>query len=221
MAEDKVVVEIPVKRVGTDSLHIFSLLFSPRRSLPSWFRMQIRGSVHSDENVWNACTQGIRISLSFNEINTPILVEWMYEWTTNTITQLDNALHKYASSDHTDPFRASLVADTVGVVLASSASDSGKTQMLVDGVTTLVGIGIARLSLVDTLLGLLESSTIFLNPNISLVVGEVFIKYADVYYYPNEATWSTPPSQVSNQFYEMYSLELPPFSQVVYTFMKR
>jgi len=171
-----------------------------------------RGTVHSDEIIGNAFSQGLSIALSYDG-DAPVLDTRIYAGTTRALTLLDVALRKYSNGDHTDETRASALAHAAGVVLAASTSAAGYDS---DDATADRSVGPARIQCVDALSTLIGSNAFRKDPEVALVAGEALADYADAYG-PDSAVWSSPATEWPDTYSDEYANELPPHQQVSFS----
>ena len=181
-----------------------------------------RGTLHTDEVIGNACSNGTATAFSFDGTDAERLEEILFPGTAKTLVNLESALKKFGNGDHTDTVRASFLARAAGIALGASTSGSGSENNIVIERTeqNMIGLGQARLSCVESLFALLGSTASRKDPEISLVVGEALACYADAYC-PEGATWTTPNSDKPEMFDEMYSAELPPHKHVIYVLLEK
>ena len=170
------------------------------------------GTLHSDDAIGNACSQGLAVAFSYDQVDAPELDQRLYEGTSKAFEDLVVALKKYGNGDNTDPQRASLLAKAAGSMLAASTSSSGVTNNMSDNDNS-PSLGNLRLQCVDAIFGLLGSMSCRKDPEISLVVGEALVQYADAYS-PEGAEWSSPSTTEPDEFDESFAANLPPHRHV-------
>ena len=168
------------------------------------------GTVHSDEVMGNAFSQGLSIALSYKGVDAPILDPRVYTGTTSALTFLNVALRKYSNGDHTDATRTSALAHAAGLVLASSTSAAGYVS---DGSKGNRSVGPARIQCVDALFTLIGSNAFRKDPEVALVAGEALADYADAYG-PKCVVWSSVAMDWPDTYSDEYANELPPHQQV-------
>ena len=176
------------------------------------------GTLHKDDIVSNAFSDGLSIALAYNSQDAPILDQRLYTGTTTALVKLWKALHKYGSGDQTNAPRASKLAHATGVCLAASTSgagtrDSGSESVEIDGVVYYLGP--ARLQCVDALFSLLGSTAFRKDEEIALVAGEALAQFADAFS-PRDATWTSEAESWPADLDEEFAKELPPHQQVSY-----
>lgn len=169
-----------------------------------------RGTLHSDEIIGNAFSQGMSIALSYDGVDAPILDSRLYGGTTKALALLDTALRKYSDGDHTDETRASALGHAAGIVLAASTSAAGYVS---DDAAANRSVGPARIQCVDAIFNMIGSSAFRKDPEVAMVAGEALADYADAYG-PESAIWSSSVGDWPDLYSDEYANELPPHSQV-------
>lgn len=173
------------------------------------------GTLHSDALVANACSHGLAIAFSYDEVDAPLLELSLYPGTAKALSDLILAMKKYGNGDNTDPARATLLAMAAGSTLAASTSGagSGATGQAGDEVTANASLGRKRLQIVHSLFDLLGSMSFRKDPEISIVVGEALAQYADAYS-PDGSVWSSLAEEEPDDFDESFAEGLPPHKHV-------
>jgi len=181
-----------------------------------------RGSLNSDEAVGKACSGGIAIALSYDDVDAPVMDERLHPSTASALCSLDTALRKYGNGDHTNASRASSLARAAGVALAASTSGSGLKNNTVndDNSHGAIGVGPVRLKCVDALFNLIGSSASQKDLEINIVAGEALVRYADAYSPPG-VVWSSPTISKPDEYDEAYAVTLPPHKHVVYRMLEK
>ena len=172
-----------------------------------------RGTTHADEIIANASSHSIRIALSYESIDAPILDPRLYSGVASVLLSLSTALKKYLNGDDADPIRSGSIIKATGTALASSTSAAGY-------VSESSRIGLARLQCVDALFTAVGSMAFRKDPEVALLAGEALAAYADAYS-PKNAVWSTHSEAWPIDFNDEYLHNLPPHEQVLYALLHR
>ena len=188
------------------------------------------GGSTSDESIAYACCDSIHVAFS-STTNTSIITTNMnssnccyydnviptlnpkfYDSTADAIQNITKGLQKYGAGENTDAIRFTKLINASGSILSASTAASGVS----DG-----GIGTARLNCVDMLFSLLGTSTASRkDPIIDLVIGEVFVSYADTIPTADSVIWSNKDRKRKNdeEYDADYARSLPPSMQVSFCY---
>ena len=171
-----------------------------------------KGISHIDEVIGKSFTESLGIALSYDSIDAPILNPRLYEGAASALCDLELALKRFGNGDHTDPIRASSLAQAAGVALAASTSGAGSTGV--------ANIGSARTQCVDALFALTSSEAFRKDADVALAAGEALATYADAYS-PDNAVWSSFTDVWPESYSESLLCQLPPHQQVLYRLLER
>ncbi|KAL7535755.1 hypothetical protein ACHAXR_007187, partial [Thalassiosira sp. AJA248-18] len=181
-----------------------------------------KGLAHSDIAIGNACSKAIVIAFSYDGPDAPILNRRLFDAVAIAMDSLNSALKKFSSIDHADPTRVSSLIQAAGLLLAASTSGAGFTKGAAsseDGSSS-IDLGPARLQCTEALFGILGSTVYRKDDELSLVVGEALLKYADAF---GAGEWSSGSESgwKEGKYDEKYAFELPPHRHVLYTMFQR
>lgn len=176
-----------------------------------------KGLSHSDAAIGNACSRAIVIAFSYEGQDAPNLNKKMFDAVAIALDKMNASLKRFASIDHADANRAASLTQASGLLLAASTSGAGSSNSQKDG----VGLGGARLRLVDSLFGILGSAVYKKDDELSLAVGEALVKYADAF---GQGEWSSTGSGAEwpkGPYDEEFAFSLPPHVHILYTLFER
>jgi len=181
-----------------------------------------KGLAHSDTAIGNACSKGLVIAFSYDDQDAPILNQRLFDSMAVAIDSMNSALKKYSSIDHADPTRASSLIQAAGLLLAASTYGAGFTKGAVldeDGSIS-IDLGPARLQCTESLFAVLGSAVYRKDDELSLIVGEALVKYADAV---GTGDWSsgTDSELKEGPYDEAYAFNLPPHQHILYTMFRR
>lgn len=174
----------------------------------------VRGTLHTNEVIANACSSGLFIAYQYNQADAPILPKSLTNGTFAVLSTLCTAMKKFGIGNDADPARVACLIEAAGNVLAASTVYQEDTTYVEND------IGRVRLECVYTLFDLLGSISNRKDPELSLAIGAALAMYADAYS-PEGCKWSSPQSITQEIFCQEYANELPPHEQVLYIVLKR
>ena len=174
----------------------------------------VRGTLHTNEVIANACSSGLFIAYQYKQTDAPILPKSLTNGTFAVLSTLCTAMKKFGTGNDADPARVACLIEAAGNVLAASTVYQEDTAYVQND------IGRVRLECVYTLFDLLGSMSNRKDPVLSLAIGAALAMYADAYS-PEGCKWSSPQSITQEIFSQEYANELPPHEQVLYIVLKR
>jgi proteasome component ECM29 len=174
-----------------------------------------RGTVHTDEVIGNACSDGLAIALSFDGLDAPVLHGRMYKSCSIALMKLAEALVRYGHGDYTDTMRVTRLARASGMCLAATTYCFGGEKA-----EETVNLGQSRIACVNALFGLLGSSSFRKDEEIGLVVGESLALYADSFS-PQSVVWSSACTEWPSLYSEDFAVQLPPHRHVLYVLLEK
>ena len=182
-----------------------------------------KGLGHSDAAISNACSQGIVICFSYHDHNAPVLHHKLYDAVAVAFDAITSALKKFSGLDHCDATRISSLIRAAGLLLASSTSGAGFKKaggQAVASESGSVDLGPARIQCTEALFGILGSPVYKKDDELSLVVGEALVEYADAM---GAGKWSgaAESNEDGKEYDESLAFSLPPHEHILYTLFRR
>ena len=165
--------------------------------------------------VGNACSKGLMIAFGYCDQDAPVLDSRLYEAMATALNEMNRSLIRFSSIDHADPQRAASLILASGVLLAASTSGAGhQTKM------SAIDLGPARLQCIESLFNIVGSAVHRKDDELSLVVGESLVKYADAI---GDGDWGSTSngSKEEGSYDETVAHSLPPHRHILYTIIKR
>ena len=175
-----------------------------------------RGTLHQEELIGNACSDGIAISFYYDGEDAPVLHTRLVLALTSLLTQVSKAVRKFSQSDTINVARCIKAATAAGAALAATTTVASQPNP--ENAKGAI-IWSVRLDCVDSLFELLGSMAFRKEEEVALVAGEALARYADAYC-PTDNVWPSEQNVWPIEYNELYSKGLPPHEHVLNTLLR-